>query len=72
MRNEIVVPVPYRLDIVIGFHPKSTNCDGCQFCVTDAFNRERKKCIITDEILYFTKEMGMRCPLIPIEVEETT
>ena len=55
--SNTVIPVPYRLDMVIGFHPKAINCDGCPFCLTDAFNRDRKRCVLTDEVLYFTKEM---------------
>jgi hypothetical protein len=53
--------------MVIGFHPKAINCDGCPFCLTDAFNRDRKRCVLTDEVLYFTKEMGIRCPLVKEE-----
>ena len=69
MRDTTVIPVPYRIDMVIGFHPKAINCDGCPFCLTDAFNRDRKRCVLTDEVLYFTKEMGLRCPLTPVEKE---
>ena len=65
--SNVVIPVPYRLNIVIGFHPKAINCDGCPLCMTDAFNRDRKKCVLTDEVLFFTKEMGLRCPLVKEE-----
>lgn len=67
--SNTVIPVPYRLEMVIGFHPKAIHCDGCPFGITDAFNRDRKRCVLTDEVLYFTKEMGMRCPLVPVEEE---
>jgi hypothetical protein len=55
--------------MVIGFHPKAINCDGCPFCLTDAFNRDRKRCVLTDEVLSFTKDMGFNCPLTPVKKE---
>ena len=70
--SNVVVPVPFRLNIVVGFHPKNICCDGCPFCLADAFCRDRKRCIITDEVLYFTKEMGLRCPLVRADEEHGT
>lgn len=66
-----VVPVPFRLEMVVGFHPDAICCDGCPFCLTDAFNRDRKRCVLTDEVIYFAKsQMGMRCPLVKEEDHE--
>ena len=60
---DTITPKTAYLCINIGFHPSNLCCDGCQFCRTDTTNRDRKKCAITEEILYNTKQFGMRCPL---------
>lgn len=60
--NEVVPKIAY-LCMNIGFHPKNVCCDGCLFCRTDTTNRDRKKCAVTEEILYDTKTLGLRCPL---------
>lgn len=62
MKNEII-PLRARLNIVIGFHPQNVCCDGCPFCRTDTTNRDRKKCAVTEEVLFNTKQFGLRCPM---------
>lgn len=61
-RNE-VRPLTAELCITIGFHPSNVCCDGCTFCRTDTTNRDRKRCAVTDEVLYNAKQFGLRCPL---------
>lgn len=60
--NKVTPKVAY-LCINVGFHPKNLCCDGCPFCRTDTTNRDRKRCAITEEVLYETKQFGLRCPL---------
>lgn len=66
--DSIVTPARYRLCKTIGMHPDNQCCDGCTFCRTDTTNRDRKRCAVTNEILYNTKQFGLWCPL---EKEET-
>lgn len=67
MRDQTVVPVVMRLEIHVGFHPENVCCAGCRFCVQDQFNRDRKRCMVTHEIIYQDKLVGMMCPLEPVE-----
>ena len=62
-----VVPVVYRLNITVGFHPDGVCCEGCKFCRTDTTNRDRKRCAITEEVLWEPRQMGMWCPLVKEE-----
>lgn len=52
------------IEMKVGFHPDAICCDGCPFCRTDTANRDRKRCVLTEEILLYTKQIGLRCPLI--------
>lgn len=61
--TDAVIPKTATLCITVGFHPNNVCCDGCHFCRTDTTNRDRKRCAITEEVLYETKHFGMRCPL---------
>lgn len=65
-----VTPVTYRLTRIIGMHPENQCCDGCPFCRTDTTNRDRKRCAVTEEVLYNPKQFGMFCPLVREEMEE--
>jgi hypothetical protein len=61
----VVMILPERR---IGFHPNNVCCDGCPMAVADTgYNRDRKKCFLTGEIIYEKKQLGMFCPLIPEE-----
>ena len=65
--SQVVQPVTYLLQIKVGFHPEGVCCAGCRFCQTDPANRDRKRCVLTEEILWNTRQMGMWCP---VEKEE--
>ena len=58
-----VEPVRATLSVVVGFHPENVNCGGCTLCVDDAWNRGRKRCVITQEIIHYPSQIGLRCPL---------
>lgn len=58
-----MIPVVMRLSMLVGFHPQNVCCDGCRFLADDTSCRGRKKCLLTEEIIYQTKQMGLRCPL---------
>lgn len=60
--NEII-PARATLNVTIGFHPAKICCDGCPLCLDDAWNRGRKRCIITNEIIHYKEQIGTRCPL---------
>lgn len=48
----------------IGFHPNNVCCDGCPMAVADiGYNRDRKRCFLTNEIIYEKKQIGLFCPL---------
>lgn len=64
-----VRPVVARVLLSVGFHPKNVNCGGCQFAFDDPGNRGRKRCMITQEIIYDQRSLGMMCPLV-FEEEE--
>lgn len=61
--NDAMRPVVAHLEMKVGFHPKNVCCDGCDFCRTDAYNRNRLRCAITWEIIFDEKSRGLRCPL---------
>lgn len=58
-----IEPVRGFLDAVVGFHPEQINCDGCKLLVSDYFTRDRKRCVITGEIIHYPKQRGLMCPL---------
>lgn len=58
-----VRPVIARLRWRIGFHPKNVNCGGCPLNIDDPGNRGRKRCVLTQEITYDQRSVGMMCPL---------
>ena len=64
MASDAVTPIVAKLVLTMGFHPKNVCCDGCDFCRTDAYNRNRLRCVITYEIIFDEKRRGLRCPLI--------
>ena len=68
--SKVVIPGGFKLEMEVGFHPDGVCCDGCRFCRTDTTNRDRKRCAITEEILWDTHSMGMLCPLVQIEEKE--
>lgn len=70
--RQTVIPVPYQLHMRIGFHPDAQCCDGCAFCRTDTSNRDRKRCVLTEEILWNTRLMGLRCPLVKEDESDGT
>jgi len=60
----VIEPVKAILTVTVGFHPHNVCCDGCRFCRTDTTNRDRKRCAISEEILFNTKQRGLWCPLV--------
>lgn len=51
------------ITMTIGFHPDNVCCEGCRMCRTDTGYRDRKRCVVTDEIIHYPKQRGLRCPL---------
>lgn len=48
----------------IGFHPGNVCCDGCPYAEADtSYNRDRKRCMDTGEIIYDKKSRGLMCRL---------
>lgn len=70
MEHGVMIPVVGKAILTVGFHPKNVCCDGCDFCRTDAYNRNRLRCALTWEIIFDEKHLGMRCPLVFEEDEE--
>ena len=64
-----VDPVCGFLEACIGFHPEQINCNGCRLLVTDYFTRDRKRCVITGEIIHYPQQRGLMCPLSFEEVK---
>lgn len=58
-----IEPVCGFLEAVIGFHPEQINCSGCKLMVADYGNRDRKRCVITGEIIHYPNQRGLMCPL---------
>ena len=70
--SKTVQPVTYLLQVIVGFHPEGVCCEGCRFCRTDTANRDRKRCAVTEEILWNTRQMGMLCPLVKEDERDET
>ena len=62
-----IYPVRAYLAVDVGFHPDQVNCNGCKLLVSDYFTRDRKRCVITGEIIHYPQQRGLMCPL---EMEE--
>lgn len=60
---EGVTPVGATLEAFIGFHPQQVNCSGCKLLIGDSFNRDRKRCVISGEIIHYPQQRGLMCPL---------
>lgn len=60
---EGVNPVVATLRAFIGFHPQQVNCSGCKLLIGDSFNRDRKRCVISGEIIHYPQQRGLMCPL---------
>lgn len=58
-----IEPVCGFLEAAIGFHPEQINCSGCKLMVADYGNRDRKRCVITGEIIHYPNQRGLMCPL---------
>lgn len=58
-----LTPKVMKTTIRIGFHPDNVCCDGCWMLTDDQFCRGRKICFLTNEIIHYPKQRGMRCPL---------
>lgn len=63
-------PAVYRLTDRVGFDPDHQCCEGCKYCQTDAYNRDRKRCNVTGEIIWAPKRFGLWCPLEKEESED--
>lgn len=58
-----VTPAVYRATVTVGFHPDNICCDGCWCMIDDPHCRGRKVCMLTQEIIHYPKQIGLRCPL---------
>lgn len=63
MDGEVVIPIRATASITVGFHPDAVRCEGCPLCIADAAFKERKRCVLTNEIIIYPKQRGLRCPL---------
>lgn len=60
----MMMPTVGTATITVGFHPNNVCCEGCRLCRTDAGYRDRVRCMVTDEIIHYPKQRGIRCPLV--------
>lgn len=58
-----VTPVVFRAEVTVGFYPDNVCCDGCRILTDDTQCRGRKICFLTQEIIHYPKQRGLRCPL---------
>lgn len=66
-----VEPTRGLLKACIGFHPEQVNCNGCKLLVADYFTRDRKRCVITGEIIHYPQQRGLMCPLTIEEANQS-
>lgn len=64
---DVVTPKAFCTLLTVGFHPENVCCDGCWCLVDDPHSRGRKICFLTNEIIYYPKQRGLRCPLEEVE-----
>lgn len=50
--------------ITQGFPNGERQCKWCSFCRDDAAMRQRRRCILSEEILYDINIIGTRCPMV--------
>lgn len=60
----MMMPTVGTTTIMVGFHPENVCCEGCRLCRTDSGYRDRKRCVVTEEIINYPKQRGIRCPLV--------
>ena len=58
-----VIPKVLAMTLQVGFHPDNVCCDGCWCMTNDPHCRDRKICFLTQEIIHYPKQRGLRCPL---------
>ena len=55
--------------VKVSFPNHDVKCRWCQFCIDDTTMRQRRRCSLSEEILFDIDRMGVRCPLV-FEEEE--
>lgn len=58
-----VQPKLMRVLLRVGFHPDNVCCEGCWCMTDDPHSRGWKICFLTQEIIHYPKQTGLRCPL---------